>query len=71
MATYTTKYALGDDVEHFTGIKGKITAVHIRGTNAAYEMSYRNGENLTACNVEEIEINCSDSVPVGFCGSGK
>jgi len=61
--TIKVKHGIGDDVKHFTGIKGKVTAIFRRGRNTAYEFSYlKDGNEPTSCTCEECEL---DDVPDG------
>jgi len=47
---------MGEDVRHFTGIKGKVTAIYHRGGKNSYEMSYLRGDEPTSCICEECEL---------------
>jgi hypothetical protein len=57
------KYGIGDRVRHFTGVRGKVTAIFHRGGKNAYEMSFlRDGSEPTSCICEECEF---DDLPDG------
>jgi hypothetical protein len=66
VAKLTTKFGIGDDVEHFTGIHGMVTAIFIRGNSRAYEMSYQSDGNPTSCTCEECELDKLKIKRIGF-----
>ena len=52
-----SKYRIGDNVRHFTGIHGRVTAVFTRGWGSAYEFTYlKDGTEPTCCTCEECEL---------------
>lgn len=59
--TIEVKFAIGQDVEHFTGIRGKITAIFHRSGRNAYEMSYLKGDTLDNTSCEECELTALPS----------
>ena len=67
--TIKVKHGIGDDVRHFTGVNGKVTAIFHRGGRNSYEFSYlKDGTEPTCCNCEECEleeVSDGDAV-VGF-----
>jgi len=72
--TIKVKYGIGDNVKHFTGVNGKVTAIYRRGRNTAYEFSYLgNGNEPTSCNCEECELEELDDgqAMVGFRKASK
>lgn len=66
MAKSAKRYKYGDEVEHFTGVAGKITAVTTRGRHKTYEMTYLKDGTLTLVNVEGCEIELPGGKEVGF-----
>ena len=66
MARITVKYPIGKDVEHFSGVQGRVTAIFIRGSQKTYEMSYLSGDNPTCVTVEECELKSIQGKDFGF-----
>ncbi len=66
MATVSVKYPINTDVEHFTGIRGRVTAIFLRKGHRSYEMSYLADDKPTCCNVEEGEISLICAGKFGF-----
>ena len=64
--TIEVKFAIGQDVEHFTGIRGMITAIIHRGGRNSYEISYLEGEKLTCVTCEECELSACSTGTIGF-----
>ena len=48
MVSIRVDFSIGDKVFHFTGVEGLVTAIHFRGREASYEMSYL-GDSGPAC----------------------
>ena len=72
--TIKVRYGIGDNVKHFTGVKGKVTAIYRRGRNTAYEFSYlRDGNEPASCNCEECELEglVDGQAMVGFRKAGR
>jgi hypothetical protein len=68
--TIEVKYTIGDNVKHFTGVPGKVTAIFHRGGKNTYEMSYlKDGDEPTCCNCEECELETDTDSKMGF-GNG-
>ena len=55
--TIKVRHGIGDNVRHFTGVNGKVTAIFHRGNKNAYEFVYLKDNNEpSACNCEECEL---------------
>ena len=61
MATIKTKFSEGETIEHFTGIRGMVTAIFHRSGKNSYEMSYLDDSKPTCTNVQECEISACDN----------
>jgi hypothetical protein len=66
-----THYDIGEDVVHFTGLGGRITAIHLRAGHACYEMTYMNDNGPASVNVEECEISKDAIAALGFVSKKK
>ena len=61
--TIKVRHGIGENVRHFTGINGKVTAIFHRGGRNSYEVSYlKGGEEPTCCTCDEWEL---DDLPDG------
>ena len=72
--TIDVKHNIGDSVKHFTGIRGKVTAIFHRGGKNAYEMTYlKDNIEPTCCNCEECELEDlpDGEAMIGFRGNGE
>lgn len=64
--TIEVKFAIGQDVVHFTGIHGRITAIFHRGGKNGYEMSYLEESKPTSVTCEECELEADQPNSIGF-----
>ena len=64
--TIEVEYSIGEDVIHFTGVQGRITAIFHRGINA-YEMSFCNNDGKPdVVIVAECELSSDTNGRIGF-----
>ena len=67
MTTIYSRFALGENVVHFTGTHGMITAIFHRAGRNSYEMSFCDNDGIPACrSVEECELDISKNGSLGF-----
>ena len=67
-----SKFGISEKVTHFSGVKGMITAIFIRGDNRAYEFSYVESDGMLArANMQECELAKPNGNSLGFKGNGR
>jgi hypothetical protein len=67
MNQITVKYAIGESVTHFTGVRGMVTAIFIRDKHTAYELAFADENGLPkVVAVEECELTNNENGSLGF-----
>ena len=72
MVKIESLFGIGDDVEHFTGIAGRITAIFHRNGQNCYEFTHLDSEGrIVSINCEECELSTKTNNSMGFGRNGQ
>lgn len=66
MGVIETKFSIGDEINHFTGVSGMVTAIFHRSGMNCYEMTFLDDGKPACINVHECEISTKEKSGLGF-----